>query len=237
MNELGGLKAKLLEPRVEFSLPGARQYIENVLAFQDIDTRERFHKRFFFEFLPLVTIAESVASPNARIIFSGSGPNIDAELLLDHTLPPRRVEMTAAIDGHQEALRMEHLAIYGHVPITERMTATGIRHRKDRHIQETHAEWRSAEESDNALGERIRQALQAKQQMAVHRPHYLDAWLGVVVPDYPPTEYKKRRFDPLCAKLFIDPAVFAPFSRVFVVSTVGDYIFDTGPDRSQTWST
>ena len=57
--------------------------------------------------------------------------------------------------------------------------------------------------------------------------HYAGAWLGIAIPNYPPTEYKEKRFDPLFTEFLADASSYEPFSRVFVVSTVGDYIFDS----------
>lgn len=67
---LPSLKAKLLAPEVVFSMAEAKRYIEEVQSFATIDTREPFHKRFFHEFWPLVTIAETVGSPHTRIVFT-----------------------------------------------------------------------------------------------------------------------------------------------------------------------
>jgi hypothetical protein len=171
--------------------------------------------------------------PNTRIVFTASGPGVDATLMSGASTPPRMVELTAAIDGQQEALRMEHLKKYGHAPVTGRIKATGIRNRKDRHIEHTEADWQCADQYNSELSDLMKRALLAKQQKARKRPHYQDAWLGIAIPNYPPTEYKKARLDPLCAGFLRDPAGFAPFSRVFIVSTVGDYVFDSARAKSQ----
>lgn len=233
MTALSLLKARLLDGTAIFTIPEAKQYIADVLAFRDIDTEERFHNRFFHEFWPLVTISEAIGMPSTRIVFTASGPGVDATLMLGGGAPPRMVELTAAIDGQQEALRMEHLKKYGHAPVTGRINATGTRNRKDRHIEYAEADWQSADQYNNELFQLMKCALLAKQQKARKRPHYQDAWLGIAIPNYPPTEYKKARLDPLCAGFLHDPGSFAPFSRVFIVSTIGDYVFDSARAKSR----
>lgn len=222
---LTSLKAKLFAPEAIFSIAEAKRYIEEVQSFAAIDTREPFHKRFFHEFWPLVTIAETVGSPDMRIIFTGSGAGADGCLEFGSNGPRQMVELTVAFDGYQEALRMEHLDLYGDAPATGRIVATGSRNR--RQIERSQIECEPTGQFDRELAERMKDALQAKRDKARARPHYQNAWLGIVIQDYPPTAYKKRRFDPLCIDLVSDQRGFAPFARVFVVSAVGDYIFDS----------
>lgn len=223
---LAELKAKLLGSDCRLSIAEACQFVRVGLAGEAIDTNDRFHHLFFNEFVPLVAIASGI-DECAEIIFSAAGHGVDATLLLGDDRRSQMVEMTAAVDGQQEALQMEHLERYGHAPVTTKILATGKRNTKDRHIAETDAEWASVDEHREETSRLIADALDKKKRKAVSRQHYNDAWLGIVVPNFPPRDYRRGRFDPLCVKLLSEPAAYAPFSRVFVVSTVGDYIFDS----------
>jgi hypothetical protein len=48
-----------------------------------------------------------------------------------------------------------------------------------------------------------------------------------VVINWPPEEIKKEFYDPLGLRLLTSTADYAPFGRVFLASTAGDYVFDS----------
>jgi len=221
---LQSLKARLLEGKAVFTIAEASQYIDDVLACGAIDTNDRFYRRFFYEFRPLVAIANAVGPPDIRIVFTASGERIDAIFDLGGNNAPRNVEMTTAVDGQREALMMEHLDVHGFAPVLGEIKATGTRAAGNRRIE--CADVRAYKYPDE-ISSRMEAALSAKKQKALSNPHYRGAWLGIAIPDFPPAPFKKSRLDPVCSRLLASPEAFVPFSRVFVVSVVGDYLFDS----------
>ena len=59
-----------------------------------------------------------------RIVFSGANSRFDGLILFDKGRK-QRVELTAAIDGHDEAVRMELLAKRGDAPAFQKIEASG----------------------------------------------------------------------------------------------------------------
>jgi hypothetical protein len=226
MTDNATLRAKILADAASFTIPEAKQYVADVLATRAADEDDRFHKLFFEEFWPLVTIAESIGDEQARMVFTGSGHGVDATLFLGLDRRSQMVELTAAIDGHQEALQDEHMKLYGSAPLTVKLTPTKNKNSKQRRIEETMADWLSADDYNNELLTRVKHVVAEKRERVTSRPHYRDAWLGVVIPNFPPKE-RKKRFTPMFAHYLSDVTVYEPFSRVFIVSTVGDYLFDS----------
>lgn len=230
MTEADTLRAKILAPAASFTIPEAKQYIEDVLTTGAADDDKLFHKRFFEEFWPLVTIAESLADVPERIEFTGSGGGVDA-VILSGTDRSQMIEFTGAIDGHQEALQDEHLELYGSAPLTVKITATKSKNSKQRRIDETMPDWQSADDSNDELLSRVKNVVAEKCAKAASRHHYKGAWLGVVIPNFPPKN-RKKRFTPMFTEFLRNRTVYEPFTRVFVVSTVGDYLFDSESLRS-----
>lgn len=227
-NTLPILKAEILKGTRSSTLAQAKQYIDAVLAFQSKEPDAVFHKRFFHEFIPLTTIAEHVGDTETKVCFSGAGHGIDGCLTLNHGQSIRRVELTAATDGHNEALRMELLAECGYAPATGKIPHTGNKNRDDREFGPSEVmEGRSDLKADQVLS-LVAKALADKQKKALTRPHYADAWLGISIENYPPGgALKRKHYDHLFSRLLSNRESFRPFSRVFVVSTVGDYLFDS----------
>lgn len=227
MASVADLEAQLLVDGCTFSLPQAQKYIADVLATCSTRTGTRFHKRFFYEFVPLVTIAGHLAEPSITIVFDGAGHDLDGRIVFADGRDDQRVELTAAIDGQNEALRMELLAERGHAPAVGPIEYTGAKARGDRKFGPNETIVRDASETARDRFSLVAKALGAKRAKASTRPNYRAAWLGIVIDNYPPTEFKKPRYDPLCAELLSDSTSYAPFNRVFVISNVGDYIFDS----------
>lgn len=221
------LEAQLLVNDCAFSLPQAQTYIADVLAARSNRTGTRFHKRFFYEFVPLVAIAQHIAEPGITIIFNGASHDLDGRIVFADGRDDQRVELTAAIDGQNEAVRMELLAERGHAPAVGPIEYTGTKARCDRKFGPNVTIWRDASETARDRFSLVAKALDAKRAKASTRLNYRAAWLGIVLDNYPPTRFKKPRYDPLCTELLSNPASYAPFDRVFIVSNVGDYIFDS----------
>lgn len=225
MSDANALRARLFGKSEMFTIQEACQYIHDVVAVRATMGDKPFQKRFFEEFWPLVTIAKFAGSQDTRIEYPGPNEAIDATLIFGGIR--QMVELTAAIDGQQEALRDEHLKLYRRAPVTAKIKATGKRNTKDRVIEDTPAEvWSSEQQQIDALA-RMTEALLRKTAKASSRPLYRGAWLGIVIPNFPPTDHKSARYNGPSTCLLKEPTAHAPFSRVFVVSTVGDYIFDS----------
>jgi hypothetical protein len=104
------LKQRLLRPGHEFTIEEAREVVNHLYEYYCIDTQDRFPNLFFHEICPLLLIAEHVANELTRIVFTVENARFDGAIILGDERRTQKVEMTAAIDGHQDALRMELLA-------------------------------------------------------------------------------------------------------------------------------
>lgn len=229
-DQLTKLKAQLLSGSWVCTISEAAKYSDKVLGFRNIDTRERFHNRFFHEFCPLLAIAVHTGNTNTRIAFTASNTGIDGHILFGPDQRQQDIELTAAIDGESDALRMELLQKCGHAPAFGKIDASGTRG-KGRVFGPNDNYGGLADEYDqNILLPLLRSALAAKQKKAATRPNYHEAWLGIVFDDYPLGDraMRKRRFDPVCKEfLGTDPRNYAPFGRVFCVGIQREYLFDS----------
>lgn len=205
------------------TLEEAEAVVRAILEGPPVDTRDRLHNAFFHEFWPLTLIAKHVGA--STLTFSGLGPDIDGEL---HFASGGRqpVEMTAAVDGQMENLRMELLDQSGRAPGFGQIKATGTKNNRV-FIEEDNDGGFTCTHDDEVLFPLMRDKLHAKQLKAKSRPHYLAAWLGIVFIDHPPDSVGRReRFDPLSRRVL--GLGYAPFSRAFCVGRCwGDYLFDS----------
>lgn len=221
------IHAKLLSEAHTFTLAEAQRYVSEVRETGAIESDKRFKKRFLEEFWPLTAIAQCVGNEHTRLLYQGSSKKVDAQLLLRDS-SPQPIEFTIAFDAEQEALRDEHFEKYRHAPVTAILPRpSGTRASGKREMPEVEAEvWSRPEQQDAALGRMIN-ALAQKKKAALSRPGYRNAWLGIVVVNWPPDQIKREFYDPLGQRFLASPADYAPFGRVFLASTVGDYVFDS----------
>jgi hypothetical protein len=220
-----------------FTLAEARSYIADVLRTGAMQEDKRFKKRFLEEFWPLAAIAEVAGDERTQIAYQGASGNVDAKLSIGNR-PPQAVEFTIAFDGEQEALRDEHLALYGRAPITAdipRPTATKASGKRE--MAEVEPEARNRNEQRERIFGRLQAALDRKRKLASKRPDYADGWLSIVLDNDWPKHLKPRLYDPLGKRLFERAEAIEPFTRVFLVSTVGDYVFDSATLSSRLLST
>jgi hypothetical protein len=219
-------RALLMSGELELSLVDAEALASDVLSGPAVDTRDRFHNRFFHEFLPLVTIARVVGRAVAsQISFTAIDHGFDGRFTSDHG-NIRLVEMTAAIDGRAEALRMEMLARYGEAPAFGIVRAYGNKH--NRIFDEIQSCGGRADKHDyEYILPLMQERLKAKVANATKREAYKGAWLGIVFDDNAAIEKKRRnRFDALCKRLLSEANTVAPFGRILCVGITGTYVFD-----------
>lgn len=221
---VSSIHARLLQKEAQFTLAEAQSYVAEVLRLEVLHEDKRFEKKFLEEFWPLTAIAQYLGE-HTHLIYRGFSNAVDAELLLGDA-PPQPIEFTIAFDAEQEALRDEHMKLYGRAPITAVLPRpSGTRASGSREMPEVEADFWSRDEQRELAFRRMKMALERKQAAALKRADYSNAWLGIVVDNNQRKEKKQNFYDPIARSLLVSR--FEPFSRVFVVSTVGDYVFDS----------
>lgn len=224
------LKDRLLKPNKTFTIVEAEEIVNHVYDHCYIDTEDRFHNIFFYEICPLLLIAKHIGGKATRIAFVGADSRFDGLIFLGNEQKAQKIELTAAIDGHDDALRMELLRKRGHAPAFQKIQATGIKRNRGFGKNETSAIC-SDEYDYKILLPLLEKALALKIEKAKTNQHYAGAWLGIVFDDWimPLVERKKERFDPICIQVLgANPERYAPFSRVFCVGVSRLYLFDSG---------
>ena len=223
---------RLIRPDRGLTIAEAKKIVDDVYNGRRlIDTQDRFHNTFFYEICPLLLIAEHVGNNETRIGFMGAKSRFDGLLLLGKKGKKQKVELTAAIDGQNDALQMELLKKRGHAPAFQKIKSTGTRRNREFGKNTTNM-IRSDEYNQKTLIPLLKDALARKIKKAKRNQDYADAWLGIGFDDgiCPLSgREKKKRFDPLCRQVLGNvPERYAPFSRVFFVGISRKYFFDSG---------
>ena len=225
------LKKRLLRPGHEFTIEEAREIVNDLYEHYCIDTRDRFHNRFFHEICPLLLIAEHVANSMTRVVFTVDDVRFDGKIILGDERRIQKVEMTAAVDGHQDALRMEFLAARGHAPAFQKIQASGAKKNRTFDDDEKQSEATVSPKYDQeTLLPLLKTAINIKAKKAKTNANYNGAWLGIVFNDWimPLNHNKKRRFNPICEQALAGEAEqYHPFSRVFFAGISRKYLFDS----------
>ena len=177
--------------------------------------------------MPLVAIARFVGQKVAsRISFTAIDEGVDGRFVSDSG-DERRVEMTAAINGMDEVLRMEMLEHRGEAPAFGAIRASGRKHKRVFDRNQSYG-GRVDKHDYGYILPLLRQRLRAKVAGAAKREAYRGAWLGIVFDDNAALQSKRQsRFDPLCEQLFTRGNGIAAFDRAFCVGITGTYIFDS----------
>lgn len=225
------LKQRLLRPGHEFTIKEARDLVNYLYEHYCIDTQDRFHNAFFNEICPLLLIAEQVGDEMTRVVFTGENARFDGAIILGDERKTQKIEMTAAIDGRQDALRMELLASRGHAPAFRQIRVSGTKRNRTFHEDESLDEAIVSREYDQGvLLPLLEKAVKLKVGKAQTNMNYHGAWLGIVFDDWimPLTHKKKARFDPVCEQILAgESGQCHPFSRVFFVGISRKYVFDS----------
>lgn len=228
-NECTGPKNELLECDREFTIAEAKTIVGYIYDACCIHTEDMFHNTFFHEICPLMSIAEHVGDEATRIVFLGRNARFDGLLLINGG-QKQKVELTAAIDGRHDALRMELLTKRGDAPAFQKIQARGTKRNRTFSANETEGGC-TDEYDEGTLLPLLKCALARKVDKAKSNEHYSGAWLGVVFDDWVcplGRSKKKKRFDPLCQRwLGSTPRQYAPFSRVFIIGISRQYLFDS----------
>ena len=198
-----------------------------------IDTHHRFHNIFFYEICPLLKVAEHVCGTHLHHI--GENDRIDGTIILKNGRK-QFVEITSAVDGRQDALRMELLHERGDAPAIQDIEAEG--RQGDRKFGKNQLVAVSNSELDGKRSDLIEAAIRRKLNKSNINKKYDGAWLVVVFDDWipppPSVPERGRRFDKICVNA-IDKIGddFSPFLRVFIVGVTRTYIFDRASCRTE----
>ena len=95
-----------------FSLCDAQNLINSVLARRDLKSG-KLHGHFFYEIRPIFSVALYLSAQ--QIAYLGLSKGYDGEIHLNDE-QSIRIECTRAVEGHSEAIRMEHLEYFGRAP-------------------------------------------------------------------------------------------------------------------------
>jgi hypothetical protein len=202
-----------------------RRLVDFLYSNARIEATDRFHGTFFYEICPLLTLAERFPSASA-IQFSGSTSRCDGVLFFEEKDTPQNVELTLAVDGYAEALRMELLKRRGHAPGIQKIEACG--NKGNRTFGENVTKAIDSKTHDHTiLLPLIKTAIERKVRKSQTNQEYSKAWLAVCFDDWsaPNPSWKKERFDPLFASV-VKSVSLLPFSRLFGIGTSRQYVFD-----------
>ncbi len=211
-----------------------RIVVNDIEANYQIDTTDRNHNIFFYEICPLLAVAEHTIAYAVKVVGQGGGSRYDGLILSEANGKWQRVECTAAIDGRNDALRMEVLDQEGWAPAFGEIRAAGTRRRRRfGGIDSAPTRW---DEYDNkTLRPLLLEAVNKKAKKSGTNRYYQGAWLIIVFDDWVcpfDISRKRSRFDPICRSVLDDVMRgYFPFQRLFVVGVSQRYLFDSSEWR------
>lgn len=227
--QLEDIKGKLIDTNGQFTLAEANELVSSIYDERFIiETKDRFHGQFFHEICPLLTFANQLGDEVTHIQFTGAHSRFDGILILKDG-EKQTVEMTAAIDGRNDALQMELLSKRRHAPAFQKIEATGTKRNREFGKNELKT-FKSDDYDRKTLLPLLNEAFYKKCSKANSNPGYSGAWLGIVFDDYIQSieDRKKLRFDPLCRTVLDTNALhLCPFRRVFFVGVSRQYVYDS----------
>lgn len=226
--ETKSLIRELQTPGRRFAVAEAKELIDDIFDNHMIDTEDRFHSWFFYEICPLVTIADSIKNEVLELAFTGTEEDFDGILYLRRGGQIQMIEVSAAIDGHNDALMMELLKSRGRAPALQKIEASGTK--RNRVFGENRLEAISVDESNAETMRLLQESLERKLAKSITNQDYTGAWLALVFDDFivHEPERKMQRFDPLSKRLMDQGRdSISPFSRLFCVGSSRNYIFDS----------
>jgi hypothetical protein len=221
-SEMHDFWRELLQPGSIMPLSRAQELVNHIYKEHVIDTRLPFHKRFFHEICPLVTIASYIGDEAIGVVVSPRSNRYDGLIVLSdgrHQI----VELTAAVDGHNDSLIKELLEKRGSAPVYQKIEHTGVRQQRSFGLNNSEAI--CMVKRDNELLHRMQKRLQKKKQIATTNHLYIGAWLGIVFDEWPPNN-DRERWDYLSTRL-IEGNSYHPFERLFCIGMHRSYLFDS----------
>ena len=181
----------------------------------------RDHDIYFYEWEPLVKIMEyltTTSNDSGKLRFSDGKRNDDGIVILNGM--EQKIQFVLAVNGPQEAIRMEHLKKYGRAPGFNDMKWQGTKHK--RKLPEQDSECFEL----NEILEKLRRLIQGA-VLGKIKPQYKDMWLGVVFEDLPPSNEKtKPRYSAMCEGVVEEhkDELRNIYLKVFFVGLSGNYI-------------
>ena len=218
---LENLLFDLLNSDVVRLVRDVQERVDCILGGHLVINCHRDHKRFFYELCPLVTLAGHVGDDDTRIALSPQGTRFDGRIIFSDGRE-QIVEMTAAIDGHNDALVRRICAEYHSAPLYQatdylKDILDGRRPNEGAAI--------CMDVRDEILLGFMKERLRDKKELAKSNQHYASAWLGIVFDEWP-VGLDHERWDRLATELLSANDIH-PFERAFCVGIHGSYIFDS----------
>lgn len=183
-----------------------------------IEPRDRFHNFFFYEVCPALKIVETEFGPESSLLFHEHSWPFDVSVWPDQDQPEIKMEMTAAIDGANEALRMELMCRRGHAPAIGKIDAQGTKQNREFGRNEPPASLAKQNDRENMI--LVAEAIQRKVEKSNKNESYRGAWLGVTLDDWLCVLQGSihNRFDVMVTEFLQHTPIHYPnFARVYLV--------------------
>ncbi len=217
---------RFFEPNRKFSVQETKKIVGQILNLGEIETTDRFHNPFFHEICPLLFISEYLNDSSIYLSFVGNNKRFDGLIYSKLNSSGQKVELTAAIDGHNDSLGMELLKQRGHTPAFQNIECEGPK--KNRKFGENLTIAISRDGYiDRKLKPLMTESIKKKIEKAETNPDYANSWLGIVFDDYF-FPNNKECLPSLCEEVLSDHNVgIGPFARTFFVGVSGKFIHDS----------
>jgi len=142
----------------------------------------------------------------------------------------QKIELTAAVDGRNDALQMEFLRERGHAPGFQSIEVDREGTKRQRKFGPNRTRMINVDEyNETTILPLLARAFDAKVKKSRTSASYSNAWLGIVFDDHisPEIERKRDRFDPLFVRLIANHDSSFPFERIFGLGVSRTYVFDS----------
>lgn len=210
----------LLKQEVEYTLTAAQEMVAEILG-HHIEQNHRLHHSFFYEIRPLIKILEHIEG-NSTILFSSLREEHDGEVRFDNQMI--KVELTRAVDGENEALRMELLKLQGYVPAFQKIEASGRKRKRVFGKNELIARQTRCDSWYHDISDALIKAYEGKKNKK-----YAGHWLGITFDDWElQIENEKHFFNIPCNQFWEHISSQEKiFERVFVIGDSTKFIWDS----------
>lgn len=184
---------------------------------KDLHTKNKtIHGKFFYEFIPVVLLAQKVKAESITLIQDES-LQYDAELKFDKAIV-QKVECVTAMDHKHDRIRIEHLKLYGHAPGLHDVISAG--NKRNRKIEEapfgkTFSSKELEEKTHDRLIPEIREQFTKKLSKQTNGV-YQDTALLIIIDDYlfPDKEKLKEWLEEIIREISNTPN---DFSEIYLI--------------------